>query len=383
MRQRKGLLVLALVLLVVAVAAVGCRPRSTPTPVPQSEGAGHASEEQLPADPVLRGQMVFNTVGCVACHGENGQGTEIAPALPGHTETQLRRQVRAPVGIMPVFSPEKLPEDQLDALVAYITSMQGSHAHQRAGGDVAGEVQMHHWIALSAIEDGAVDEAIHHVGHIIELTEADHQARMQGVLSDLEAGRPHDAAHVIEEMLAGVLEDGLTAASMQLKMALSSARVGNAEAAAHHVEHFDEAASGADHEAGEAVLSAIQAGDLEEAEHEIVAMLSAAGVSVEAEGHGHAEAEEEGHAHAEGEEGEHAHAEGEDVSPELAPLVEALEAIRGGDLETATHDLEQFIENASGINRIKTEEALHLLEAGELHYAQDTIGEMLGLSHDH
>src|SRR5690348_5435533 len=73
---------------------------------------------------IERGQEVFLTMGCTACHGQNAEGTSLAPALAGHSEFAVRRQLRAPVGIMPVYSPEMISAEDVDALVAYITSLE-------------------------------------------------------------------------------------------------------------------------------------------------------------------------------------------------------------------------------------------------------------------
>lgn len=298
---------LSALILVLALALFGCaQPSATPTP---DDDAGHVADEEADHDEgeeaheddeaahdedeahedviltgaALRGQEVFNTVGCVACHGLNAEGTAIAPALSGHTEGQVRRQARAPVGIMPVFPPDKVSAAQLDDLVAYITGLGEGHAHQREGGDIGAEMQMHHWMALFAIEDGGIDEGRHHIQHIIELTEGEHRARMQTVLTELDAGQDHEAAHTIEEMLAGVLENGASGGTMHLKLALSSVRIDDADGAFHHMEHFIEAVGTTEREAGEAVMTLIQADDHMQAEHDLVELLEAMGATVEDE----------------------------------------------------------------------------------------------------
>ena len=145
--------------------------------------------------------------------------------------------------------------------------------------------------------------------HIIELTEGEHQARMRNVLAELEADNPHDAAHDIQEMLAGVLTDGYSGATMHLSLALSSARIGDAGGTAHHVSHFIEVADGPNRVSGEAVLALAVADKLVEAEHQLIELLVAIGVAVEEEGHadeGAHEEEEDGHV----DEGTHEEAEG-------------------------------------------------------------------------
>ena len=49
----------------------------------------------------------------------NREGTVTGPALPGHGPLEIRRQLRAPLGIMPVYSPDKVSSEDLELLVAY------------------------------------------------------------------------------------------------------------------------------------------------------------------------------------------------------------------------------------------------------------------------
>jgi mono/diheme cytochrome c family protein len=116
-------------------------------------------------DPVLieRGREVYLTVGCAACHGQNAEGSDIAPALPGHSEFAVRRQVRAPIGIMPIFTPDQLPTEDVDALVAYIINLEvGDVGHDAHGGLQAGDVVFaHHWLVWLEIEAGDTEEALH------------------------------------------------------------------------------------------------------------------------------------------------------------------------------------------------------------------------------
>lgn len=46
----------------------------------ESDGA-HAPEAEHEFD----GQAIFAAAGCAACHGDDAQGTDIAPALAGHS----------------------------------------------------------------------------------------------------------------------------------------------------------------------------------------------------------------------------------------------------------------------------------------------------------
>jgi Tfp pilus assembly protein PilF len=63
----------------------------------------------------------------------------------------------------------------------------------------------------------------------------------------------------------------------------------------------------------------------------------------------------------------------------VSTLAEALEAIQEGDLEAATHEIEHFIESASGEYLFKAEEVLALLREGDLHEAEHALEELMGL----
>ncbi len=102
-----------------ALLLTACTPAATPAPTPT-------------VDSVVRGEELYESKGCAACHGEGGVGTDLAPALPGHTEEQVLKQVRAPRGQMPALGPEKISDDDLAAIAAYVVSLSpavGAHGH--------------------------------------------------------------------------------------------------------------------------------------------------------------------------------------------------------------------------------------------------------------
>ena len=119
-------------------------------------------------------------------------------------------------------------------------------------------------------------------------------------------------------MLAGVLEDGLSGTTMHLTLALSSVRIGDAENAVHHMEHLVKLADAGDLEAGNEILVLAQAGNLTQAEHELIELLEAMGIAVQ-EGHDSMDTDM-------------------DMDSPRAPLQEALEAIEQGDVDTAILD---------------------------------------------
>lgn len=183
------------------------------------------------------GQQLFISKGCAACHGQDGEGTNFAPALAGHTQDQTKRQVRAPVGLMPVFPPDKISKEELEEIAEYVASLGGGHGHAQTM-NVGDAVAQHHWMALFALEQEDQQEATHHLNHLMELVSGDHAARMQEALKETEAGRYHDGAHVVEEMLAGIDPLELTQRDMHLRLAISAARVEEAPEAIHQMEHY-------------------------------------------------------------------------------------------------------------------------------------------------
>ncbi len=82
--------------------------------------------------PATEGQQLFVSKGCAACHGQNGEGTNFAPALAGHTVDQTKRQVRAPVGLMPVFPPDQISNEELEEIAEYVASLGGGHGHAQS-----------------------------------------------------------------------------------------------------------------------------------------------------------------------------------------------------------------------------------------------------------
>ena len=69
------------------------------------------------------GRRLFQSKGCVACHGPEAQGTDLAPNLAGKTADVIRHQVRQPKEKMPPFSTEQLSDSELEAIIQYIESL--------------------------------------------------------------------------------------------------------------------------------------------------------------------------------------------------------------------------------------------------------------------
>lgn len=98
---------------------------------------------------------------------------------------------------------------------------------------------LHHWQVLAAIAAGDLDDARHHVQHIIDAVAGDptHVAAMRAVMASLEAGELDEAEHGMEPMLAGRAEPSLTPTGMHLQVALLALEHDDMDDARHHLDH--------------------------------------------------------------------------------------------------------------------------------------------------
>ena len=281
MRVRHGNLALILPAVLLIFLAVGCSsgvPEAPATPVASADGEAHEEGDahDEPVHEAAEGRDLFISKGCGGCHGQDAEGTTIAPALAGHTGQMVRRQVRTPRFKMPAFSATQVSDDELDTIVRYIATLEGEgHLHaELPASELAVALEMHHWMALESLKANAGEEAIHHVGHIIDLLdEGTHRQRMEAVLVSLRAGEIHDSEHDIEEMLAGTAVPVLTLADLHLRQALVALAVENLSDAQHHVAHFQGTADARDAERATEVLELFEGGNVHDVEHEIRELL--------------------------------------------------------------------------------------------------------------
>ena len=192
----------------------------TPTPVGSSEG-----------------QRLFVTKGCAACHGSMAEGSAIAPGLFEHGANQITRQVRAGLGSMPIYPPAKISNAELVEITEYIDSLKSEHGHVSFENLRLASFQ-HHWMALLALENESPVDAAHHVDHIIEVVEGNHQSQMIDVKEQIEAGNTHDGAHIIQTMLTGDTGRGLTSVDISGGLARSSVQSSDVDGAVHHLDHL-------------------------------------------------------------------------------------------------------------------------------------------------
>jgi ubiquinol-cytochrome c reductase cytochrome b subunit len=120
-----------------AIAAVPSHTRTAATgavaqsaSAPLQPAAKPAASEVALSGPAAAGEQIFNSHGCIACHGEGGVGTPLAISLIGITKTvphdQLIALIRQPnakmkAGGMPTFG---FNDTQLNDVVAYLETLQ-------------------------------------------------------------------------------------------------------------------------------------------------------------------------------------------------------------------------------------------------------------------
>ena len=192
--------------------------------------------------------------------------------------------------MMPVFPPSQISNTELTLIAEYIESLGGDHVHVSID-DPAQASAQHHWMTLFALEDGEPGEAVHHLDHIISLVTGQHLAQMNEAKASIEAGDLHEGTHIIENMLAGTQVDDLTPSEMHARLARSSALVGDAEEALHHLGHISGALNESPAVAAlvEEVRELLAAGELGDAAHELE--------EVAGEAHEEEHQEEDAHGH--------------------------------------------------------------------------------------
>jgi mono/diheme cytochrome c family protein len=307
----------------------------------EDDGNAH----QAGADLVTTGEQLFVEKGCSACHGVDGVGTDFAPAMPGHTELQVRRQVRGPIGIMSVFGPEAISSAELDALVDYVTSLSGGHAHgDGSANPTSDELLGHHLMAITALEGDNTTEAQHHIEHILGIVDGEHLVLMQHADELASDGETHEAQHLIEAMVADVTTPDEDLGTLHLKLALSSLRVGDSDGADHHLDHA--LGSGGIHDSSEVleILGLIDSTDLEEAEGHLSVLVGVDAIGVEAGSDGHDD-DEATHDEAEAghDDDEAAHDEAEAVQDDDEAVQDDDEAVQ--DDAEAAHDDDEAVQD--------------------------------------
>jgi len=240
---------------------------TTTVTVGEETGAG-----EQPTGTNAAGRQVYVEAGCSACHGLNAEGTDVGPSLAGHAAAQVHQQVRSPLAQMPAYAEAQLSDEDLEKIALYIAGLEPMEEHMEPV-KLPEVLAIHHWMAISGITAGDRGDALHHVGHIIEMVEGEHRETMEKAGALLREGDLHEAEHLIEEMLAGKAKPELTLAQLSLRLALTAVDQRDREEAIHQMRHFLERARGAERKKGEAVLAHLREGDLHGAEHGIADLL--------------------------------------------------------------------------------------------------------------
>jgi len=234
--------------------------------------AGGETAEEEPAGTAAMGREVYLNAGCSACHGLNAEGTDVGPSVAGHTAQQVHQQVRSPLAQMPAYSEAQLSDEDLDQVAGYLAALESMEEHAEPV-KLSQVLAIHHWMAISAITAGDPNDALHHVGHIIERVKGEHLETMEKARALLREGDLHEAEHLIEQMLAGKAKPELTLAELNLRLALTAVDQRDRAEAIHQIRHYLERVRGAEREKGEAFLAHLREGDVHGAEHGIADLL--------------------------------------------------------------------------------------------------------------
>lgn len=230
---------------------------------------GPDRDDTLSAD---AGLEAFQAAGCAACHGQTGGGG-IGPAMGGHVAEQVIRQVRAPIGAMPLFDRTELSDDQLDLIVEFVVGLEpvahgageeedggdAEHGDDNVELDPRAVLAGHHWMALSAMSVGDVEQAVHHIGDLAAIVEGEHRLGMEEILVLLETGDLALAQQRTTEMLAGFVPEAGAIDELHVRLALQSLVVEDLVEASEHLARIDDAAMVAAVQGG---LDAIESGDV-------------------------------------------------------------------------------------------------------------------------
>ena len=229
-----------------------------------------ASGEATGADLAARGYEIFQQVGCAACHGAEGEGG-VGPPLAGHTEEQVFRQVRTPKGdVMPPFPPEKLSDDEVRAIVAWIETLGDEMvmAHPPEEGADHGEAPMsrtevaHLRLMIAALDAENAVDARRHVEHLGLHGGSPELADLAAALTaDLDRGDLHGAEQRAVEALGPAATEHFDPVAAHMGMALAANDRDEPADVEYHLGEAARAAQGHDHAARiQAMYEAWQSG---------------------------------------------------------------------------------------------------------------------------
>ncbi len=244
------------VLFIALLNACGGPPASQATPVPSEEG-----------------KALFTATGCGSCHGANAQGIAgLGPALPGHSKEAVFRQVRSPPSkSMPAYDSKRLPDEELEKIVAFIQSL----GPPEGAGEFAGSMTeaAHLRLALVAIGAGDIADAKAHLTDLIAAAEGELEEEAQEVLKLLEEGETHAAEHELEEILLQAQGSEWSEVQLHLVLALDALERDENDDAAAHIQDAISLASDAEQTRLKGLLADLKAGRAHDVEHELGEMV--------------------------------------------------------------------------------------------------------------
>jgi cytochrome c553 len=218
------------------------------------------------------GSAIYQSAGCVACHGPDARGTAVGPPLAGHTAQQVRHSVRNPQGIMPRFGEDKISSKEIEKLAAYIASLE-AHPGDAASG-FPGALEAHHWMAHQALRLGDAEHALHHLTHARDVAADEaHRAGIERALALVRAKRLEQAAHAVVTMVSSSVRPEMPIDKLHLKLALGAIDDGNAKEARHHLRHFADVSRGHDRRHAEQLLELVERGNLAQAKKRLAHMM--------------------------------------------------------------------------------------------------------------
>ena len=175
-----------------AFLAAACTPTPVATPTPEPTPTSTV-------DPVAVGVELYQAKACFACHGEDTQGTDQGPGIGGHDIEAVISQVRNPTGDMPAFGPDKISDEELGFIAAYVAAQPST---AMALGIEPTEAERGHLMAvLEALEQGDPAGAIEHLGLAVDLATGDNRKAYEDWLKELEEDQLSMVEHEIEDLL--------------------------------------------------------------------------------------------------------------------------------------------------------------------------------------
>lgn len=259
--KRHLLTLVAFGILTGAILLLAACARATPTPPLKPT-----------APPVSDGQTLYNQK-CASCHGPQGEGTALAPAVSGHGVSATKMQVRNPMGTMPAFTSAMLSEPDLNKIAEYIISL-GPVKSPLLEWEKSTTETIHLWMSLLAIKGDDAQDALHHLEQAQTFIKAPvHAKEIKEAIDLIKQDKAHDAEHEIEEMAGAEAPSGITMKRFHLLLVQRDLAAENAASVKHHLEKFIAIATEKEKEIAREALELVEKGDFHEAEHEVEELL--------------------------------------------------------------------------------------------------------------